>query len=216
VAEQFFFSASRLTLGGSEGRLRGIHRPKQRAQGGRAGTNQNEKEKDTMKKALLLLLTLAPLAACAAAKHGEAAPDFKAQTTKGEVQLASFKGKWLVLYFYPKSFTPGCTKEACSLRDGYADIQKTGAEILGVSLDSLEKQKKFKAEYKLPFELVADTDKQVTKAFDVLGVAGLVASRYTFIIAPDGKIAHVFDKVDCPGHKDQVLETLKRLQADKK
>jgi peroxiredoxin Q/BCP len=171
-----------------------------------------------MKKVILAMMMAMMMAsgAVGAVKQGEAAPDFKAQSTKGEVKLADYKGKWLVLYFYPKSFTPGCTKEACSLRDGFDDIKKAGAEILGVSLDDVEKQKKFKEEYKLPFDLIADTDKAVTKAYDVLMLGGFMASRYTFIINPDGAIAHVFDKVNTAGHKDEVLEELKKLQAEKK
>lgn len=169
-----------------------------------------------MKKLLLTMMILGmTFGASAAVKQGEAAPDFTATSTKGEVKLADYKGKWLVLYFYPKADTPGCTKESCSLRDGYADIQKTGAEILGVSTDNVEAQKKFIEKYTLPFALIADTDKKVTKAYDVLMVGGMMASRYTFIINPDGKIAHVFDKVNTAGHKDQVLEVLKQLQTAK-
>ena len=171
-----------------------------------------------MKKLMVMTMTMImglTFGAGAAVKQGEAAPDFSATSTKGEAKLADYKGKWLVVYFYPKSFTGGCTKESCSLRDGYGDIQKTGAEILGVSCDDLEKQKKFKEEYKLPFELIADTDKKVTKAYDVLMVGGMMSARYTFIINPDGKIAHVFDKVNTASHKDEVLEQLQKLQAAK-
>lgn len=167
-------------------------------------------------KSLIAMAMVFAMAARAAVKSGEAAPDFAATSTKGDVKLADYKGKWLVLYFYPKSFTPGCTKEACSLRDGYEQIQKTGAEILGVSCDDVEKQKKFKAEYKLPFELIADADKKMTKAYDVMMIGGLMSSRYTFLIGPDGKIEHVFDNVDCAGHNNQVLTELQKLQAPQK
>lgn len=168
-----------------------------------------------MKKLILMMILGMTIGANAAVKTGEAAPDFTATSTKGEVKLSDYKGKWLVVYFYPKSFTGGCTKQSCSLRDGYEDIQKAGAEILGVSVDPVDTQKKFKEEHKLPFEIIADTDKKVTKAYDVLMVGGMMSSRYTFIINPEGKIAHVFDKVNTATHKDQVLETLKQLQAAK-
>lgn len=169
-----------------------------------------------MKKLMTMMMLIGlALGARAAVKTGEAAPDFAVASTKGEVKLADYKGKWLVVYFYPKSFTGGCTKESCSLRDGYEEIQKAGAEILGVSVDPVETQKKFKEEHKLPFEIVADTEKKMTKAYDVLMVGGMMSSRYTFIISPDGKIAHVFDKVNTATHKDQVIEELKKLQAAK-
>lgn len=170
-----------------------------------------------MKKVLVMVMMMGlGFGAGAAVKSGEAAPDFTAASTKGEVKLADYKGKWLVLYFYPKADTPGCTKESCSLRDGYEQIQKAGAEILGVSLDTVEDQQKFKDKYKLPFPLLADTDKKVTKAYDVLNITGKFASRYTFLIAPDGKIAHVFDKVDTGAHNSQVLAELERLKAAQK
>lgn len=169
-----------------------------------------------MKKLMVMMMILGiGLGARGAVKSGEPAPDFKAASTKGEVKLADYKGKWLVLYFYPKADTPGCTKESCSLRDGYEQLQKAGAEILGVSLDSVEAQQQFKEKYKLPFALLADTDKKVTTAYDVLGLGGKFASRYTFLISPDGRIAHVFDKVDTGAHNSQVLAELQKLQAGK-
>ena len=121
-----------------------------------------------------------------------------------------------MLYFYPKADTPGCTKESCSLRDGYEQLQKAGAEILGVSLDTVEAQQKFKDKYKLPFDLVADTDKKVAKAYDALMITGLMTSRVTYLIDPEGKIAHVFDKVDTGAHNSQVLKELERLKTEKK
>ncbi|MBM4155809.1 MAG: peroxiredoxin [Lentisphaerae bacterium] len=148
-----------------------------------------------------------------AAKVGQPAPDFKAQGTGGEVTLAGLKGKWVVLYFYPKSFTPGCTKESCSLRDGHEGLTGLNAVVLGASIDDLETQKKFKAEYKLPFDLLADSDKSLARAFDVLAPLGLFAARRTFILDPAGAIAHVFDSVSVGTHADDVKAELTRLQA---
>lgn len=169
-----------------------------------------------MKKWMAMIMMATALNAAQAAKQGDEAPAFEANSTKGAVKLADFKGKWLVLYFYPKADTPGCTKESCSLRDGYEQIQKAGAEILGVSLDTVEAQQKFKDKYKLPFDLVADTDKKVAKAYDALMITGLMTSRVTYLIDPEGKVAHVFDKVDTGAHNNQVLKELERLKAEKK
>lgn len=145
---------------------------------------------------------------------GSPAPDFQAMATSGgNLSLADFKGKWLVLYFYPKAFTPGCTSESCSLRDGHAEIQKTGAVILGVSLDSLVTQIEFKKKYNLPFELLADEKKEIAKAYGVLGLLGLYAKRKTFIIDPQGKLAHVIDSVNSGNHDNEVLDVLKRVTA---
>ena len=144
---------------------------------------------------------------------GDPAPDISAPSTSGkDVKLSELKGSWVVLYFYPKAFTPGCTAESCSLRDGYSEIQKLGATILGVSLDNLPTQIDFKAKYHLPFDLLSDSKKEVAKAFDSLGLAGLMAQRKTFIINPEGKIAFIFDKVNTGGHDKEVAETLKKLQ----
>lgn len=145
---------------------------------------------------------------------GLPAPVFAAVGTNDRTNtLADLKGKWVVLYFYPKAFTPGCTSEACSLRDGYADIQKTGATIFGVSLDPVARLKEFKQSYQLPFDLLSDADKSVSQAYHVLAFGGLFAERRTFIINPDGVIAHVFESVNTRSHDRQVVETLKSLQA---
>lgn len=145
-------------------------------------------------------------------KIGQTAPAFQAMaTTDQTITLADLKGSWVVLYFYPKAFTPGCTKEACSLRDGYFGIQKLGAVILGVSFDDVDTLKKFKAEYHLPFELLSDSDKKMAKAYDVMGLLGLYAKRKTFIIDPKGKIAFVFDTVDSAHHNAQVVDKLEKL-----
>lgn len=144
---------------------------------------------------------------------GDAVPDFSVSTTDGSTLTpAALKGKWTVLYFYPKSFTPGCTAESCALRDGHKDLKKLQATIYGVSLDTMESQKKFKKEYRLPFELVSDHEKKMATAFGVLGMGGLYAQRVTFIVNPDGKIAAILDRVDTAGHDKQVAETLTGLQ----
>ena len=145
---------------------------------------------------------------------GSPAPAFAAVGTNDRTnRLADLKGKWVVLYFYPKAFTPGCTTEACSLRDGYAEIQKTGATILGVSLDPVARLKEFKQSYQLPFDLLSDADKSVSQSYHVLAFGGLFAERRTFIINPDGAIAYVFESVNTRSHDRQVTEVLKSLQA---
>ncbi len=145
-------------------------------------------------------------------KVGEPAPDFEAPATNDQtIKLGDFRGKWVVLYFYPKAFTPGCTKEACALRDAYKEIQQLGAVILGVSLDDVDTLKRFKEEYHLPFELVSDADKSISKAYGVLGFGGLYAKRVTFIIDPEGKVAHVFEKVNAAEHDREVLEVLQKV-----
>ncbi|MBM3211602.1 peroxiredoxin [Candidatus Poribacteria bacterium] len=160
---------------------------------------------------------------------GDAAPGFQALATNNKtINLSDLKGRWVVLYFYPKSFTPGCTAEACALRDSYIDIQKigvvlkdeeekinleeTGTVILGVSVDDIETQKKFKSRYNLPFELLDDSNKKVSAAYDVLGITGLTAQRKTFIINPEGKIAYIFDKVKASEHDAEVKKVLAGLQ----
>ena len=144
---------------------------------------------------------------------GGAAPEFAAVGTNGRTNcLADLKGTWVVLYFYPKAFTPGCTAEACSLRDGYTDLQKRGAVILGVSLDGLDKLNQFKEAYHLPFDLLSDRDKAISTAYHTLGFGGVVAERRTFVISPAGVIAHVFDTVSPRTHDKDVLAVLERLQ----
>jgi peroxiredoxin Q/BCP len=148
-----------------------------------------------------------------AAKVGDDAPAFSGKATGGKtVSLADFKGKWLALYFYPKADTPGCTKESCSLRDGFKELQGLGVQILGVSVDDVEDQEAFKKKFELPFELLADTSKETAKSYGSLGFGGLVASRKTFIIDPQGKVAHIFENVDVKAHATQVVEKVKELQ----
>jgi thioredoxin-dependent peroxiredoxin len=144
------------------------------------------------------------------------APEFTLQDENGkDISLKGLRGKMVVLYFYPRADTPGCTVEACEFRDTYKQMQKTGAVLLGISPDTPQAQKKFQEKFKLPFSLLADTDKKVADAFGVLQeknmygkkVMGIV--RTTFIIGPDGKIQHIFPKVKAEGHAGEVLAYLK-------
>lgn len=144
------------------------------------------------------------------------APEFTLQDENGkEISLKGLRGKVVVLYFYPRADTPGCTIEACEFRDTYKQMQKTGAVLLGISPDTPQAQKKFQDKFKLPFSLLADADKKVADAFGVLQeknmygkkVMGIV--RTTFIISPHGKIQHIFPKVKAEGHAGEVLAYLK-------
>jgi thioredoxin-dependent peroxiredoxin len=144
------------------------------------------------------------------------APEFTLPDQNGdEISLKGLRGKWVVLYFYPRADTPGCTIEACEFRDTYSKIQKTGAVLLGISPDTSKAQKKFEEKFSLPFTLLADADKKVANAFDVVqeknmyGKKVMGVARTTFIIGPDGKIKHVFRKVKPEGHSEEVLAYLK-------
>jgi peroxiredoxin Q/BCP len=141
------------------------------------------------------------------------APDFEGPTGDGtKLGLKNFVGKKnVVLYFYPKDDTPGCTKEACSFRDNLQSVRKMGAEVIGVSLDSVESHKKFATKYKLPFPLISDKEKRIANAYGVLKDTGASASRVTFIIDKAGKIAKVFPKVDVTKHTEEVVAALKTL-----
>jgi thioredoxin-dependent peroxiredoxin len=146
-------------------------------------------------------------------KAGSSAPDFKTTNTTGEsVRLKDYRGKKVVLYFYPKDDTPGCTKEACSFRDAFADFKKRGIEVIGVSTDSEAAHQKFTAKYKLPFTLLADTDHAIADAYGVYGEKKFMGRTYmgvkrmTFLIDEKGKIRKVFEKVKPEEHAQEVLE----------
>ena len=145
---------------------------------------------------------------------GDPAPDFSLVDEKGmPVSLKDFLGKKIVvLYFYPKDFTSGCTTEACRFRDDYKIYQDKGAVVIGISLDSVESHSKFSEKYSLPFDILSDKNKEVAKAYDVLGIGGLVTKRVTFIIDKKGKIARIFPKVDVKQHSEEVLKALEELQ----
>jgi peroxiredoxin Q/BCP len=147
-------------------------------------------------------------------KIGDKAPDFSLLDEHGRpVSLKDHLGKKVVvLYFYPKDFTPGCTTEACSFRDSYKPYREKGAVVIGVSLDSVESHKKFSEKYALPFTILSDNRKEVAKAYGVLGTGGLMAKRVTFIIGKDGTIARIFPKVDVKNHSEQVLQALDEIQ----
>ncbi len=150
-------------------------------------------------------------------KPGDPAPDFAAPATDGRtLRLADFRGKKLVLYFYPMDSTPGCTKQACSLRDSSAEIARRGAAILGVSAQGEESHRAFSEKFNLNFPLLADTDLAVAKAYGVAGsgLGGLlrsvvkVSERVTFIIDETGHIVRVIDDPDCADHGEEVLADL--------
>ncbi|MFO7745138.1 MAG: thioredoxin-dependent thiol peroxidase [Psychroflexus sp.] len=145
-------------------------------------------------------------------KAGDKAPNFEAKDQDGNVHtLKDYKGKKLVVFFYPKASTPGCTAEACNLRDNWEVFQEKGYEILGVSADSAKRQQNFKNKYELPFPLLADEDKEVIEAFGVWGPKKFMGKEYdgihrtTFIIDGNGKIEEVISKVKTKAHAEQIL-----------
>ena len=146
-------------------------------------------------------------------KVGDVAPDFTATASDGStVRLKDYAGKSnVVLYFYPKDDTPGCTKQACGLRDDYAEFAKLNAVVFGVSYDSVESHKKFINKYNLPFLLLADTDKKIAAAYGAGSSLIPAAKRMTFIIDRQGKIAYVNPKVSPAAHSAEVREVLAKL-----
>jgi len=146
-------------------------------------------------------------------KVGDVAPDFESPTADGtRLGLKDFIGKKnVVLYFYPKDDTSGCTKEACSFRDNMRPIRSMGAEIVGVSLDSPDSHKKFAKKYGLNFPLISDEGKHIATAYGVLKDTRTSTNRVTFVIDKKGKVAHIFPKVDVSKHTEEVVAALKEL-----
>lgn len=147
--------------------------------------------------------------------EGDVAPAFTGATNGGgTVSLADYRGKNVILYFYPKDDTPGCTKEACAFRDQFAAFKKKGAVVLGVSVDSVKAHDKFVEKYKLPFTLLADVDKKIVEAYGVWGQKTFMGRKYlgvhrvTFLIGPDGKIKKIWPKVKPEEHAEEVLAAL--------
>jgi peroxiredoxin Q/BCP len=148
-------------------------------------------------------------------KEGDNAPAFTANTNgSGKISLADFKGQNVILYFYPKDDTPGCTKEACAFRDHFAEIKKNGAVVLGVSTDPVKSHDKFVEKFKLPFTLLADEDRKIVEAYGVWGQKSFMGRKYlgthrvTFLIGPDGKIRKIWPKVKPEEHAEEVLAAL--------
>ena len=147
--------------------------------------------------------------------EGQPAPDFTATTDAGErVSLSDFRGRPVVLYFYPKDDTPGCTAQACGIRDAYADFERAGAVVLGISPDDEQKHLKFKNKYGLPFTLLADPEHEIADRYGTWGEKSFMGKKYwgvsrsTFIVAPDGTIAKVMHKVKPATHAADVLAAL--------
>ena len=147
-------------------------------------------------------------------KVGDKAPNINAVNEKGEsLTLSQYKGKKVILYFYPKDMTPGCTMEACNLRDNYKSLQEKGFEIIGVSADDEKRHQKFIEKYELPFPLIPDVDKKVINDYGIWGEKKFMGKvfdgihRVTFVIDEEGKIDRIFEKVKTKEHTEQILET---------
>ncbi|OGN05118.1 MAG: thiol peroxidase [Candidatus Yanofskybacteria bacterium RIFCSPHIGHO2_01_FULL_44_17] len=153
-------------------------------------------------------------------KVGIMAPGFVLPDQNGkEHSLADLRGKWVLLYFYPKDDTPGCTKEACSIRDALPDLSKLKAEVLGVSVDSVASHKKFAEKYNLTFTLLADTQKKIVKKYGAwakkkfMGREHMGTLRRSFLVDPKGRVVRVYDNVDPLEHAQEVLDDLKSFKS---
>ena len=149
----------------------------------------------------------------------EKVADFDLQTDEGKtISLSDYAGKPVILFFYPRADTPGCTIEACGFRDAFKKLQAAGAVVLGISRDTVKDQAKFKAKYGLPYILLADVDEKVCNQFGVLKEKNMYGKkvwgieRTTFVIGPDGTLLHIFPKVTPEGHAEEVLAVIKGLK----
>jgi peroxiredoxin Q/BCP len=173
-----------------------------------------------LRRALCLLLPgsaalRAGAAQASGPEPGQPAPDFALPDQQGQLRrLADWRGKWLVLYFYPKDDTPGCTTEACNFRDDWLQLQAQGAEVVGISVDSSAAHAAFAQKYKLPFPLLADAKGEVAARYGALSdwLVIKLAKRYTFIISPEGRVAKVYRSVDTAKHSAQILADLQQLR----
>ena len=168
--------------------------------------------------ALALLLAFFALrlrAGQEAPQVGALAPEFTLPDQQGTPRrLSDFRGQWVVLYFYPKDETPGCTKEACAFRDDWQALTALNAQVIGVSLDDTQSHAQFASKHRLPFLLLADTSGEIVERYGALMNLLVVklAKRHTYLIAPDGKIAQVYRNVDPGGHSREIIAFLKRGQ----
>jgi peroxiredoxin Q/BCP len=147
-------------------------------------------------------------------KPGQRAPAFNLPDQNGKLhRLEDYSGKWVVLYFYPKNDTPGCTKEACSFRDDLFQLEKLGAKVIGASVDDTESHAEFAKKYHLPFPLLADHEGKLAERYGALTNLGLIkiAKRYTFLIDPQGNIAKTYLNVDTSRHSQEIIDDLKQL-----
>ncbi len=147
-------------------------------------------------------------------RQGDLAPAFDLPDQNGKNQkLADYQGKWVVLYFYPKDDTPGCTQEACTFRDDLHLLTELGAQVIGVSVDDSASHTEFAKKYHLPFPLLADKNGKVTESYGALLNLGIMqfAKRYTFLIDPQGKVARVYQKVDTSRHSKEIIDDLRKL-----
>lgn len=144
---------------------------------------------------------------------GQEAPDFEAESSIGKIKLSNYRGKKIVIYFYPKAFTPGCTRELQRFVELYDEFKNNNAEIIGVSVDSITSVKKFAEKYGAKFPLVSDKDKKIATVYGVLNEKGTSAQRVTFIVDENGKIVNVLEKLKkAEDHADKSLEFIKKIQ----